>query len=428
VNTPPTRDALATLQIKRRDERRGPSAFTRLAQVVFILLLLAGVGFGGLVLAQRQGWIPASEEWVPQAMRSLKEVRVTKVTVEMGRSADAVVVATGYLESYQQANIGARAAGRIEKINVEEGTRVKAGEVIAILDHKDIDAALAGAKASLQRSEAELGEQDVAIARAKKDLDRKTKLKESSAITDSQFDEVNFQYQAMVAKRATLEAVVKLAQAKVVETEQMVENMIVRAPFTATVINKTAEVGESILPGGMGEASGRGSVVMIADLDRLEVDCDVKEDYIGRVLGGAPAEVAVDAVPNRRYQARVRKVIPMGDRARATIKVKVEILDADARLFPNMSAKVFFLPEPGEKKAETKEKRIFCDSASIVGSGANRAVWKLGDDLRVRRTAITGGEDRDGRTEILEGLSGGERVVVDPSPDLHEEQLVKVRD
>lgn len=428
MNTPTTRDALATLQIKRRDERRGPSFFTRLAQLVFILLLLAGVGLGGFVLAQRQGWVPASDEWIPQAIRSLKEVRVTKVTIEMGRSADAVVVATGYLESYQQANIGARAAGRIEKINVEEGTRVKAGEVIAILDHKDIDAALAGAKASLQRSEAELGEQDVAIARAKKDLDRKTKLKEQSALTDSQFDEVNFQYQAMVAKRATLEAVVKLAQAKVVETEQMVENMIVRAPFTATVINKTAEVGESILPGGMGEASGRGSVVMLADLDRLEVDCDVKEDYIGRVMGGAPAEVAVDAVPNRRYQARVRKVIPMGDRARATIKVKVEILDADARLFPNMSAKVYFLPEPGEKKPETKEKRIFCDSAAIVGTGANRTVWQLGDDLRVRRVAITGGEDRDGRTEILEGLSGGERVVLNPSSELHEEQLVKVRD
>jgi RND family efflux transporter MFP subunit len=358
----------------------------------------------------------------------VKEVRVTKVTVEMGRSADAVVVATGYLESYQQANIGARAAGRIEKINVEEGSRVKAGEVIAVLDHKDIDAALAGAKASLTRAEAELGEQEVAIARAKKDLDRKTKLKESSSVTDAQFDEVNFQYQAMVAKRATLEAVVKLAQAKVTETEQMVENMIVRAPFTATVINKTAEVGESILPGGMGEASGRGSVVMIADLDRLEVDCDVKEDYIGRVTSGAPAEVAVDAVPNRRYQARVRKVIPMGDRARATIKVKVEILDADARLFPNMSAKVYFLPEPGEKPPEKKEKRIFVDTEAIVGSGASQAVWKLGDDNRIRRVAITGGEDRDGRTEIVEGLSGGERVIVNPTTDLHEEQLVKVRD
>jgi RND family efflux transporter MFP subunit len=428
VNTPAPRDALATLQIKRRDERRGPSLFARLAQVFFVLLLLAVVGLGGIVLAQRQGWVPASDEWIPQAIRSVKEVRVTKVTVEMGRSADAVVVATGYLESYQQANIGARAAGRIEKINVEEGSRVKAGEVIAVLDHKDIDAALAGAKASLTRAEAELGEQEVAIARAKKDLDRKTKLKESSSVTDAQFDEVNFQYQAMVAKRATLEAVVKLAQAKVTETEQMVENMIVRAPFTATVINKTAEVGESILPGGMGEASGRGSVVMIADLDRLEVDCDVKEDYIGRVTSGAPAEVAVDAVPNRRYQARVRKVIPMGDRARATIKVKVEILDADARLFPNMSAKVYFLPEPGEKPPEKKEKRIFVDTEAIVGSGASQAVWKLGDDNRIRRVAITGGEDRDGRTEIVEGLSGGERVIVNPTTDLHEEQLVKVRD
>lgn len=428
MNTPTTRDALATLQIKRGEQRRGPSAVARLFQVLLILIVLAGLGIGGFIIAQQQGWLAASEEWIPAAIRSQAEVRVTKVTVEVGRSADAVVVATGYLESFRQANIGARAAGRIEKINVEEGSRVTAGEVIAVLDHKDVDAALAGTKASLSRAQAELREQDVAVARAQKDLDRKTRLKESKAITESQFDEVDFMQQAAVARRTTLEAAVALAEAKVQETEQFKENMIVRAPFNATVISKDAEVGESILPGGMGEASGRGSVVMIADLDRLEVDCDVKEDYISRVVRGSPAEVAVDAVPNRRYSARVRKVIPMGDRARATIKVKVEILDADQRLFPNMSAKVYFLPEPGEKPPEVRERRVFCDSQAIVGTGTDRGVWQVGENLRVHRVAITIGEDRDGRIEILEGLSGGERVIINPSPEIYEEQLVKLRD
>jgi RND family efflux transporter MFP subunit len=429
VTTPPVRDALATLQIQRRDAPRGPSFLARMFQLLAILIVLAGVGVAGFVVAQHQGWLKASDEWLPTAIRALPEVRITKVSVELGRSADAVVVATGYLVSYRQANIGARAAGRIETVNVEEGTRVKAGEVIAVLDHKDVDAALAGAKAAVRRAQAELAEQDVAIARAKKDLDRKTKLKESSAITDSQWDEVYFMHQSMIAKRDTLDAAVTLAEAKVQETEQFRENLIVRAPFDATVVSKDAEVGESILPGGMGEASGRGSVVTLADLDRLEVDCDVKEDYISRVMSGSPAEVAVDAVPNKRYAAKVRKVIPMGDRARATIKVRVAILDADQRLFPNMSAKVYFLPEPGEKKVkEVREKRIFCDSDAVVGTGADRAVWTVGDDLRVKRVPITAGEDRDGRTEIVEGLSGGERVIINPSPEIYEQQLVKLRD
>ena len=428
VNTPATRDALSTLQIKRRDQPRGPSFGTRLFRFIGILAVLAGLGLGGFLLAQNRGWLKASEEWIPEAIRKIPEVRVARVAVELGRSADAVVVATGYLESYRQANIGARAAGRIEKVNVEEGTRVKQGEVIAVLDHKDVEAALAGAKASLKRAQAELNEQDVAIARAKKDLDRKSKLKDSNAITDSQWDETYFMHQAMVAKRDTLDAAVALAEAKVQETEQFKENMIVRAPFDGTVISKDAEVGESILPGGMGEASGRGSVVTIADLERLEVDCDVKEDYIGRVLPGSPAEVAVDAVPNRRYSAKVRKVIPMGDRARATIKVKVAISDADERLFPNMSAKVYFLPEPGEKKQEVREKRIFCDSTAIVGTDSDPAVWQVGDDLKVRRIAIQVGEVRDGRTEILDGLKGGEKVILNPSPELREQQVVKMRD
>src|SRR6185436_5483493 len=107
--------------------------------------------------------------------------------------------------------------------------------------------------------------------------------------------------------------------------------------------------------------SGRGSAVTVADLEHLEVDCDVKEDYISRVVPEQAAEVAVDAVPGVRYQGRVRKIIPMGDRARATIKVKVEIVNVDTRLFPEMSATVYFLPTETTTKTDTSARRIWCD-------------------------------------------------------------------
>lgn len=423
------RDALSSLRIRREDRRGGHVASSAgIGKYVVYAIVLLLIGAGGWFAWPLLGSL-ANREWIPDAVRSRPEVRVSKVVVEIGRAADAVVVATGYIESYRQANIGARAAGRIESVMVEEGSRVKKGEVIAVLDHKDIEAALAGARAALRRTKAELGENEVAIERAKKDFDRTTKLRQSNATSEVDYDTAYFQHRAMVAKKETLEAAVASAESRVQEAEQYKENMIVRAPFDGTVISKDAEVGESILPGGMGEASGRGSVVTVADLDRLEVECDVKEDYISRIRSGSPCEVAVDAVPDRRYAATVRKVIPMGDRARATIKVKVQILDADEQLFPDMSATVYFLPEANEKESAADKKRIFCDSGAIVtDNGKSTSVWTLDDRSRVHLVAVTVGGDKDGRTEILSGLVGGERVVVRPPEGLQDGSVIKLRE
>lgn len=419
-----TREALATLKIPRRDEPRRPSLLWRLFKWVVVLTILGGLGYAGYQYAEQKGMLA---ELIPEAIRTRPEVRIVRAVVEQGRSADALVVATGYLESRRQAKIGARAAGRIEKINVEEGTVVEAREVMAVLEHKDIDAALAASKAILQRAKSEQDEQAVEIARTKADFDRMTKLRKKSGTTEADYDQARFAHQAAVARNASLTAAVGLAEARVNEAQQVKENMIIRAPFDGTVISKNAEVGESILPGGMGEASGRGSVVTIADLKHLEVDCDVKEDYIGRVQQGAPAEVAVDAVPDFRYGARVRKIIPMGDRARATITVKVEILNPDERLFPDMSASVYFLPENTDDSTKADERRVFCDSAAVRSDDVGSFVWAVDQENRIIRLDVTAGEDRDGRTEIVEGLSGGEELIVDAPSEISVGTVVKTR-
>jgi RND family efflux transporter MFP subunit len=320
--------------------------------------------------------------------------------------------------------IGARAPGRIETLNVEEGMRVTKGEVLAALEHADLDAALAASRAVLEQSRAQVAEQEVEIARTKREYDRAVKLRPSRALTETEFDVARFAHESAVAKLESMKAAVVLAEARVREAEQVKENMFVRAPFDGTVISKDAELGESILPGGMGESSGRGSVVTIADLDHLEVDCDVKEDFISRVTVGQTAEVAVDAVPSRRYNGQVRKIIPMGDRARATIKVKVEILDGDGRLFPDMSSTVYFLPDESQQR-ETAERRLFCPTDAIVADAGKSYVWLVDDDDRVQRVEIGTGVANDGRTEILSGLSGSEQVVVRPPAELRQGQLVK---
>jgi len=165
--------------------------------------------------------------------------------------------------------------------------------------------------------------------------------------------------------------------------------------------------------------------VTIADLEHLEVDCDVKEDYISRIKNGQATEVAVDAVPDRRYHGKVRKIIPMGDRARATIKVKVEIMDVDERLFPDMSATVYFLPDETKETTEPEKRRVFCDNDAIKKDDSGSFVWIVDDEDRVKRQDVKTGPVRDSRTEIIEGLKGDERVIIPPA-GIKSGQLVKI--
>lgn len=414
------RDPLAALRIQRDEPSRGSRRGRRWPRRLLALLIVIALGTGVAFALSRSGLVS-----VPEVLQQLPSVQVAVVSVETGRASDASVVATGYIESRRQAKIGARATGRIEELNVEEGSRVTQDQVIAVLEHADMKAALAATEATLRRARAELSEQQVEIDRTTSDLERARNLYESKASSKSNFDDAQFAYNAAVARSESMAAAVELAEARVREAEQQIENMYVRAPFDGTVISKDAELGESILPGGLGEGSGRGSVVTIADLEHLEVDCDVKEDYISRVRIGQPAEVAVDAVPDRRYAGRVRQVIPMGDRARATIKVKVEILDSDERLFPEMSSTVYFLPDETAEE-ELPERRLFCPSAAVVTEADQSYVWLVDAQQQVQPVEVQVGAERDGRTEIISGLSGGEQVVVGPPAELQSGQRVRV--
>ncbi len=221
-------------------------------------------------------------------------------------------------------------------------------------------------------------------------------------------------------------AAVNAAHSAVVEAEEAVRNMFIYAPFDGTVVTKDAEKGESIMPGGMGASSGRGSVITLAKLDELEVDTDVKEDYLGQLHKGQPTQVVVDAVPDHRYKGRLREIIPMGDRTRGIVKVKVSILDPDERLFPELSATANFLPDDqnGAQADAALEKGVFAPVAAIQGEG-EQVVWIL-EQNHVRQAAIkTSGESLDGLLRITTGLSGGEQVVIDPPPGLKTGDEVK---
>ena len=423
-------DALASLRIDRSDDSSGNSNWWKWIAGLLIAIV---VGVCAMTLRGPGGndLLGDKAEWVPEMMQNRVEVRLVSTTVQKGRSADAVVVATGYLESRRQARIGARAAGRIDVVNFEEGDRVNAGDLLAELEHRDLDASLAASKASVSRARASIDEQGILIEQALVDKERAEQLwLRNRSTAKSALDQARFAYRTAIARKNSMEADLALAIAQEQQTVQLRENMFIRAPFDGTVISKDAEVGESILPGGMGGGSGRGSVATIADLDNLEIECDVQESFISRVSEGQEAEISVDAVQDKKYHGVVRKVIPMGDRARATIKVQVAITDADELLFPEMAGSVFFLPNvksSGTSNELASDKpRMFCQSSAVDRREEDRlCVWIVDAEKRAQPVLVKVGEDRDGRTEILEGLEGKLRVIVNPD-ELREGAPVKV--
>jgi len=240
-------DALATLSIDRsmkHMDRSSSPFWRRLFYLLCIFLIIAGsvaasVKLGWLQLEQWENWIG-----IPDAIKNRPEVRVVRPVIEQGRSADATVVATGYLESRRQAKIGARAVGRVQSLNVEEGTRVKQDDILAVLEHADLDASLAATQASLERARAAVEEQEVLIRQNEREYQRATGLLTSRSISRTEYDQAKFQYDSSVARLKSMRAEVLLAEARNQEALQIKENMFIRAPFDGTVISKDAEVGE----------------------------------------------------------------------------------------------------------------------------------------------------------------------------------------
>jgi RND family efflux transporter MFP subunit len=392
------------------------------ASILLWLLLAAGIvlGIGAL------GYTMFQDTLFPVPVVATDSVRV----MTQGQ-VSTQLTATGYLESRLQAAVGAKVPGRIARIPVVEGSVVKEGDILAELEHADLDAGLLSRKVAVKLAEAQLSEAAFNLKQAERDWVREQDVYQRKAGTSSGLERAETTQLAAKAIYEARQAALEAAKSSVKEAEEAIRNMFIYAPFDGTVITKDAEQGESIMPGGMGVGSGRGSVITLANLNELEVDTDVKEDYLGQIRKGQPAQVVVDAVPDRRYQGRLREIIPMGDRTRGIVKVKVSILDADERLFPDLSATVNFLPDAAgteEGANQAMKKGIFAPAEAIQKEGETQFVWVVAEDRVRRKNVKTTGETQEGLIEITEGLLGGERVVTQPPADLKDGDRVKLEE
>ena len=384
---------LAELRIDRTPPpRRGMPGWLR-AAVVFVAVGV--VGFFALRLS-----------------RGSAAVTVTAGTAEAtggGSANGAGISANGYVVARTKASVSSKILGRLAWIGVTEGSQVRLNQIIARLESADYEAALLAANATV----AQLDAQHV---QAQRDLKRAQSLRQQNLVSDADLESAETKVEVSLAQANAARAQAKLAEATL-------ENTRVRAPFSGTVLRKDAEVGEIVAPSSAGGGLTRTAIVTMADLSTLEVEVDVNEAYIAQVVNGQPARITLDAYPDTSFAGRVRQVVPTADRQKATVLVKVSILDRDPRILPEMGAKVVF--EAHDAQIAAAPRRVFVPEAAIVQSGGRAFVWIMQDGA-VRQQAVDVGPARGDRIEVRQGLLGGESLVLSPPAGLKDGSKVKL--
>jgi RND family efflux transporter MFP subunit len=354
------------------------------------------------------------------------EVSVALVQKMTAGEAEKLLTAKGYLQSHFQALVGAKVPGRVERLLIEEGKKVKQGDLLAVLEHADLDATLETRKAMIQRSEAELREARSDLAEKERKFRRANQLYLQRTTSKEEVEQASTAQEMASSHAAALEAAVTFARAQVLEAQRSIENMKVFAPFAGTILRKEAEAGETVSTMSMGGSNTRSAIANLADLEHMEVETDVSENLLSRLTIGQPAEVLVSAVPEMRYHGRVQRIIPMGDRTRGTVKVMVEVLDPDDRLFPELVATVNFLPAKKTQEPEVRGPSLFVSKDALIEEGGKTYAWVVDPKQTVHKKRVEVTQTTEELARIASGLEAGEAVVLKPAADLREGLLIQV--
>ena len=345
-----------------------------------------------------------------------------------------VMEATGYVIARRSSDVGVKVGGRLATIGFEEGTRVRKGQVIAQIEHADIDAQLEASRRGIAEAEAQLAQAVAARDEELRNLERQRALARDGIATAATLTAAESTAQVSAARVKSAEAAIATAHARVHVTEEAIENSNVRAPFDGVVIKKRAETGETVSPFGVqGQASREGgAIATIADLRELEVQAEVSENNVSKLTAGMPAEVTLKAYQDQAFKGRLRDIFPSADRAKSIVEVRVTILDADVRVKPEMSASVTFQeprkPVPGGAGGAlvSAVPVVLIPKRAVVEQGGQASAWVVVGATASRRI-ITLGSERLHQVEVRSGVVLGESVILNPPPTLTDHGRVRVK-
>ncbi|MGD0117339.1 MAG: efflux RND transporter periplasmic adaptor subunit [Candidatus Binatus sp.] len=384
---------LESLRIARAASPKKPS---RIIPAAIGLVVLGVVGGAGYVVYQRTLGRPP-------------EVQTAIVSVKQAGQAGTVLTGSGYvITRHKYIVIGTKILGQIVAEPIEEGQRVKVGDLLARIDDRDYQAQLKQAYA----------DRDLAAANVVLKTARANRLRQLYAqgveSKDSLDDAEN--------QLAVAEADLKKSDGEIEFAKFNVSQTVITSPINGVVLQKYRELGDTINFGGEIQAGGGATdIAQLADLSDLRCEVDINESDIAKVKMGTPATVIPDAYPDNPFPAQVVKIYPEADRQKGTVKVEVKILQPDLKIIkPEMSAKVTFQSIMTET---AQAPMVLVPKKAIVTDGSANSVWVVRDDTAHLVPITVGREFQDG-IEVKQGLSGGETVIVMPAPTLKDGQQV----
>ena len=354
-----------------------------------------------------------------------------------------ILTASGYVVARRQAIVSAKIQGRLSELHVEEGSRVAHNEIIARLDADDFIAQVQRARAQLQQSEAQIiiseatiKRADVSLLEARRQWSVNEQLARDELVPVDDLKASWSRVQVLGADLAHAQAEAlrsnatrQHAKADLAYAEALFDNTVIRAPFAGVIVRKMAEIGESVapIPPGVNLSTSSGAIVALADLDTLEVEVDVAESNVAQLSATQPAEVTVEAFPNKRYRAELRQIIPTADRTKATVMVKVTILDTDPNLKPEMSARATFLTSPLEALVDRQQSPVLIvPEDTVVTRNGRSHVFVITDRVASLVPVTTGGFQKN-FIVIEEGLSGSETLILNAPENLKDGDQVTIR-
>jgi HlyD family secretion protein len=420
---------LKHLQIDRAAKR--PAKSPRWIVPAILLCLLLGAG-----------------TFVYARLNAAPEVKVARVRVSGAAPGDASILnATGYIVAAHKIELAAKVVGKVAWIGVDKGDKVREGQELVRLEDDEYRAHLLEAQGQLNNLKAHLAEledgsrpeeiarahADLAQSRANQEnarvtLDRTRSLAGEGVLSKQALDDAQAKYDASAASSASLDkayelvrigprheeidamrAQVRQAHGTVDYAQTQLDNTVIRAPISGTILERNVEKGEFVTTGFVGDKGAKGYVVSLADLDDLQVELDISQNDFAKLGPRQPAIVTTDAYPDRKYKGYIEEIAPEANRQKATVQVRVRIEKPDAYLRPEMNASVAFVSsvDSSGKLANRAKPRIDVPAAAV----RDRAVFVVVDGKAVRRNARS--------------LIGGEDVIVDPPADLKDGQKVR---
>jgi RND family efflux transporter MFP subunit len=347
-------------------------------------------------------------------------------TSSAAASAPSLLDASGYVVARRQATVSSKITGKVLEVLIEEGQRVAASEVLARLDDSNARARLQQAGAQIAQAEANLQAAQIALTDARPIYRREEEERARALISAQDFDGAKATYNAAAAAYEVAQRAVAVARSSLVVAQRDEDDTVVRAPFAGVVTVKAAQPGEMVSPISAGGGFTRTGIGTIVDMDSLEVEVDVNENFITRVQPGQPVTIRLNAYPDWEIPGAVIAIIPTADRSKATVKVRVAFKQRDARILPEMGARVSFLQDARADGAHAPARgAVSVPAEAVEANGATGRVFVLHDRTVEERTVKLGAQSVQGQI-VLSGVDAGAQLAIAVSGKLSDGAKVRI--